>query len=554
MTASDPDAIDSGFRPRLQTGWVCVPVAGGGVLLDGWERAIALGPIGVGVWSRFDGRTSIGDVARALSAERGDRDVDALVDEVLGLVRLLAAAGLVENARPPGPEHHILATAVPQPEVGDVVADVEALDLHGVSGTLADDCSGSTLLVNWNPNCGYCASIAMDLAGLEPSLGDAGIGLVFLAAGDAGSNRGLADRSGITSPVLLLGEAESPFGAAGTPAAFHLDADRRITEIAYGNIEVPRLARSLAGVGQGSDGEGASGVLYLLERDGLCAAGTGTNDGPVWVETVTYAIGDHHVGIRVDSEATAGVLDRLFRHRRVDDPRAGHSYSVALPSLLGADTAGAVTGLNLLVQPGRATVRSRDPGRVLRALLADLHDRIHDRASSGTCRRVNAVAVGVTGADGGPAAGLIPQAFHSFAPRLQSLLAARGVALCDTPHPELDLATGELVVPEPDVDHDPAVIDDVSIDLTGTRGELGPLLPGRYPFHGWCVVHPGEHDLVEFSVAESAAATISFLTDATDPVVAVQEMAELFQPVAAYGLWYHSVPEVADLVARTLTD
>lgn len=200
MDSSDPDAIDSGFRPRLQTGWVCVPVAGGGVLLDGWERAIALGPIGVDAWSRFDGQTSIGDVARALSAERAAPDVDTLTDEVLGLVRGLAAVGLVENARPPGPEHHILATAVPQPEVGDVVADVGVVDLDGVSGTLADDCSGSTLLVNWNPNCGYCASIAMDLAGLEPSLGDAGIGLVFLAAGDAGSNRGLADRDGSTTP------------------------------------------------------------------------------------------------------------------------------------------------------------------------------------------------------------------------------------------------------------------------------------------------------------------------------------------------------------------
>lgn len=514
------------------------------VLLNGWGIAVVLDHLGTAVWDRIDGVSSVGEIAAAIPT------VDP--GEVAELVSRFGRSNLLANVEPEPDGQPPLLTPVPQPEVGDTVAPLTVTDLDGLARSLTDVAGGDVLLVSWNPHCGYCASIAMELASLHDPLRKAGTTLVFLAFGDAADNRELAERASITAPVLLLGDADNPFGGAGTPSAFHLGADRKIVAAAYGNIEVPALARTLAGADDNpTTTDDEPKVQYLLERDGLCAAGTGTTGGPTWTDTVVYRIGDHHVGVRVDSAATAAVLDRLFDCKRVEDPRAGHSYSVALPSVAdGADGSGP-SGLNLLVQPGRATVRSRDPGRILKALLADLHDRVHNTASAADRRRVNAVAVGVNTPDGW-AGGLIPLNFLGFAPRLQSLLAERGVALCDTPHPELDLATGDLVIPEPAVPHDPAVIDDVTLDLTGIRGELPPLPPGSYPFHGWCVIHPGEQTLVAFSPAESAAATISFLSDATDPVVAVQEMGELFRWVPAFGLWYYSEVEVADLVARAL--
>jgi len=304
--------------------------------------------------------------------------------------------------------------------------------------------------------------------------------------------------------------------------------------------------------GSGSPRREGGAPRYLLEADGFCAPGIG-EDTP-WADTRTYRIGDHHVGIRVDSASTASVLDELFEHRVVEDPRAGHSYSIALPAVSGrtgdhdADP-DAVNGLNLLVQPKRATVRSRDPGRILRALLGDLHDRIHDGTESEVAEdrlRVNAIAVQV-----GSGAGLIPINFHAFAPRLQSLLARRGLALADTPHPEIDLATAELVIPQPAVDHDATVLDRVAVPVS-SDGELPAVLPGRYPLVGWCVIRPGEQTFVPLSPAQAAAATLSSLVEADDPVERLGQLGDLFTRVPACGLWYYSDTEVADLVAGAL--
>ncbi len=160
--------------------------------------------------------------------------------------------------------------------------------------------------------------------------------------------------------------------------------------------------------------------------------------------------------------------------------------------------------------------------------------------------RVNAIAVQV-----GSGAGLIPMNFHAFAPRLQSLLARRGVALADAPGAEIDLTTAELVIPQPAVDHDASVLDRVTVPAS-SGGELPAVLPGRYPLIGWCVIQPGEQTFVPLSPAQAAAATVSSLVEADDPVQRLGQLGDLFTGVPAYGLWYYSDTEVADLVARAL--
>ena len=77
----------------------------------------------------------------------------------------------------------------------------------------------------------------------EAALQRAGVNVVFLAYGDAESNRELADDAGLESPVLLLGDEAGPFGSSGTPSAYHLDRDGRIAVQSA-------LASQLAGIDQ----------------------------------------------------------------------------------------------------------------------------------------------------------------------------------------------------------------------------------------------------------------------------------------------------------------
>ncbi len=527
------------------------------VLLDGWNAALVLNSSGVMIWDRLDGDRSLAEVAADLAVETG-ADTEQILDNVVAFARELGRLGLLDGvAIDNGPEVQLVA--VPQLGPGDPFPDVLLADLDGTTTSLTGLAAGDVLAINWNPHCGYCVSIASRLAELQGPLAAAGVGLALIAFGDEAANRRVAEQAGITAPILLLGDADNPFGSVGTPSAVHLDSALVVESIVYGNVEVPRLAESLAGIDPDADVNGGSGSprgddgapRYLLEQDGFCAPGIG-EDRP-WAATRVYRIGDHHVGIQADSTSTAAVLDDLFEHRVVEDPRAGHSYSVALPTVpdrSGDQGDGAASGLNLLVQPARATVRSRDPGRILRALLGDLHDRIHDGTDEPEAAddrlRVNAIPVQV-----GSGAGLLPINFHAFAPRLQSLLARRGVALADVPRPEIDLATAELVIPEPAIAHDASVLDRVAVAAT-SGGELPAVLPGRYPLAGWCVIQPGEQTFVPLTPAQAAAATVSSLVEADDPVERLGQLGGLFSRVPAFGLWYYSDTELADLVARAL--
>lgn len=552
-----PDQLDGSFVPIVDGSLTPVDIGDERVLLDGWNAALVLNSSGVLIWDRLDGDRSLAEVAADLAVETG-ADPEQILDNVVAFARELGRLGLLDGvAVDNGPEVQLVA--VPQLGPGDPFPDVELADLHGTTTSLAGLAAGDLLALNWNPHCGYCVSITSRLAALQGPLAAAGVGLALIAFGDEAANRRVAEQAGITAPILLLGDADSPFGSVGTPSAVHLDSDLFVQSIVYGNVEVPRLAESLADVDPAADEAAGDGTprrdggapRYLLEQDGFCAPGIG-EDTP-WADTRVYRIGDHHVGIRADSTSTAAVLDDLFEHRVVEDPRAGHSYSVALPAVSsGTGDPGPTTrsGLNLLVQPARAAVRSRDPGRILRALLGDLHDRIHDGPDQSEPAddrlRVNAIAVRV-----GSGAGLLPINFHAFAPRLQSLLARRGVALADVPRPEIDLATAELVIPEPAVAHDASVLDRVAVPAS-SGGELSSVLPGRYPLVGWCAIQPGEQTFVPLTPAQAAAATVSSLVEADDPVQRLGQLGSLFSRVPAFGLWYYSDTELADLVARAL--
>ena len=547
-----PEDIDERFVPSAVEHLSSVHV---GDELVGWRAAQVLNISAASIWSRFDGVASLADIAAGLNDDLGAPFVTVLQDVVF-FTRQLAQLGLLDSVDPVSDHRNVRLEPVPEVDLGDQVEDFTARDLDEARRSLSELLDREVLLVNWNPHCGYCVGIANTLGALAEPLGAAGVRLVLVASGDPAANRRVVESAGLVASPVLLPDSDGPFGTTGTPSAYHLDHSGRITSPpAYGNGNVVSLAESLAGI-DSRDDRSPSAPRYLFDRYGVCAPGTGVTPGVTWTETRVYRLAGHHVGVRVDSDATAGVLDHLFAWRRVEDPRAGYSFSVALPSMAlpsvprpGGSGRPTGHGLNLLAQPTRTTIRSRDPARILRALLSDIHGRTIGAAPADGRRRVNAIAVSV--ADRG--VGLIPIDFNAFAPRLQPLLAQRGLALADVRFPEIDLATGEVVLPAPSIEHDPAVLDVVGVAGALGTAERPAVLPGRYPLIGWCVIHPGDWETVALSPAQAAAATVSFVLDADDPRATVRELGELFTRIPAYGLWYHSDTHMADLVAGAFT-
>jgi peroxiredoxin len=128
-------------------------------------------------------------------------------------------------------------------------------DLTGKTVALQDFHGKRVLLVNWNFNCGFCDSIAPDLAALQAGFEKGNIALVLLARGDAATNRKGAAEHGLHCPILMRedGEPPAPFRHRGTPVAYLLDEESRIdAPFASGANEVVGLARALIEVETGA--------------------------------------------------------------------------------------------------------------------------------------------------------------------------------------------------------------------------------------------------------------------------------------------------------------
>jgi methylamine dehydrogenase accessory protein MauD len=123
-------------------------------------------------------------------------------------------------------------------------AEVPALELATLDGahmSLADLRGRDSLLLFWNPDCGFCREMHDHLLEWERSANGVTPQLVVVSSGDAESTRA----EGFRSRVLLDTEftAGSVFGANGTPMAVLVDAEGRIaSSVAAGADAVLALA------------------------------------------------------------------------------------------------------------------------------------------------------------------------------------------------------------------------------------------------------------------------------------------------------------------------
>jgi len=108
---------------------------------------------------------------------------------------------------------------------------------------LADYRGERTLVVFWNPGCGFCQRMLDDLKAWESNPQPGAPRLLLVSTGSPEDNRA----HGLTSKIVIDPNFSvgSSFGANGTPSGILVDADGRVAStLAVGGPGVMELARS----------------------------------------------------------------------------------------------------------------------------------------------------------------------------------------------------------------------------------------------------------------------------------------------------------------------
>jgi thiol-disulfide isomerase/thioredoxin len=125
--------------------------------------------------------------------------------------------------------------------VGNPAPPLRLPDLDGSELDLATFTGEPTLVLFWNPGCGFCQHMLPDLQAWEANPPSNAPRLLVVSTGDVETNRTL----GLQAPVVLdqTFAAGRAFGASGTPSAVLIDAEGKIaSEVAVGAAAVLALA------------------------------------------------------------------------------------------------------------------------------------------------------------------------------------------------------------------------------------------------------------------------------------------------------------------------
>jgi cytochrome c biogenesis protein CcmG/thiol:disulfide interchange protein DsbE len=463
------------FVPTPKETVVTLELHGHVLLIDDAEDAVLIqDELSSAIWRRFDGKTSLETIIEALAEEFPDNeeleyDVWDLTEEFAndGLL-----AGVSELLAPPAGTG---AQSDPVVPVGGELEEFRLPDLEGAEVGLADLRGRQVVLVNWAPSCGYCRQIAPELAGLESALVEQGAELVFLASGEADKNRELRDEHSLKSPILLLDGNKNPFGQVGTPVAYLLDEEGKVAAPrATGAVAVPELVRQAAGVESASNGSSPAAetkqrVPASFGRLGEPRTQIQEPEGG-WRSPVAYELGTFAIGVRSDTLATEELVARLLseypRAEGIEDVPA--NYSVAL----GEEPTRPSRALRRVYQADTTLVRSRSSRRVLLGLAQYLSEYVPGGPPELVLTDNLAAVV-----DG--QALLLPPDVADKVEELEPRLTKLGVRLVDEQYASLSLETGELVVLEPRLTLDSAVLD----ELEGADPSW--VEPGRYPLRAW---------------------------------------------------------------------
>jgi len=549
MELLDPIAvedIDGSFAPRLAEGIQHVQVGPEIVVIGGQlDNSHVLNETASLVWRCLDGEVTLNELAKELSDATG-ANADQILADIVGLSRQLGTLGFLEGVMPPM-QLMLRARSRPDPvPVGHELGEFTLADTEGDGVPLESLRGRRSLLVNWSPGCGFCTQIAPELARLQEPLAEHGVQMVFVSSGDVERNQEALSQADLSARLLLKKPGSDPFAGFGTPSAYLLDADGKVeVPMAYGALEVPLLARQLAGLG--TDGESSADqsgqplIRYLPAPGGVCGpgGGDGSGHGTEWSGTRAYGFGEVRAGVRHNSEETAELLDRLLAGARVDDPGVPDNFSIALYPPTGAGK----RELNLLVKGSQQLVRSRSALRVVRGLLNHLSAALGHRP--GGTLRLNATAAIRDGQ-----ALLLPPSLAEVK-ELSPRLARVGIQLVDLPEVNVDTESREVVVPEPGIVYDASVLDQLD---KGRRlgSELPAVLPGRYPLRAWFMVSSAERT-GPLTRAHAVAYALPLLkSSGQDAEQAQDRLVQFTAEVVPDGIWFTSAQDLAKQLAEAL--
>jgi len=134
-----------------------------------------------------------------------------------------AIAGLVETAARPVA---VAPVPPPAPKVGDLAPSQKLADLNGNTVAVSSFFKRETVVLFWNPSCGFCTKMLPELKQWERNSPTGDPQFLLISSGTVEANRAM----GLQSPILLddtfiTGLA---FGVHGTPGAILVDAKGRI--------------------------------------------------------------------------------------------------------------------------------------------------------------------------------------------------------------------------------------------------------------------------------------------------------------------------------------
>lgn len=137
------------------------------------------------------------------------------------------------------------APAMPQTlKIGEDAPEVKLEDLSGKEVSLKEDFEGEeTLVLFYNPRCGFCQQMLPDLKQWEENPPKDAPKLLLVSAGTKNAN----EEMGLNSPVVLDQQFATgrAFGAGGTPSAVLVDAQGKVaSEVAVGAPGVLDLAKA----------------------------------------------------------------------------------------------------------------------------------------------------------------------------------------------------------------------------------------------------------------------------------------------------------------------
>lgn len=125
--------------------------------------------------------------------------------------------------------------------MGEAAPSFSLLDLNGHSVQLTDFKGRDTLVLFWNPNCGFCNMMLPDLKAWESNRQRKAPELLVISIGSERANRAMELRSTVVlDQGFNVGRA---FGASGTPSAVLVDVDGMIASaVVVGAPAILKLA------------------------------------------------------------------------------------------------------------------------------------------------------------------------------------------------------------------------------------------------------------------------------------------------------------------------